>query len=263
MINTRKTSILVEKYRPTSFDEFIGNDIFKQKMKQYIDTQDIPNLLFSGPPGCGKTSAAKILVNSIECDHIMINASDKGGIDFIRTDIIPFASSVGFKDLKIIVLDEMDFCSAHFMAALRQPLEAFSRTTRFILTANYLEKIIDPIKSRCQLFPIYTPSKAEVGKRLVDILEAENIKYNVDDLVTIVNAGYPDIRSIINLAQQQTVNNELKIDKQAITDSDYKQKVVEYLKDNNNKKDTFKNIRHLIADNQVKSLSDHIFLSFS
>lgn len=255
MFNERKNTLWAEKYRPSTLDTFVGNKHIKEKLQRFLDEGDIPHLLFYGPAGTGKTTLSKLLHKSIECDHMYINASDKGGVDFIRNEIIPFASSVGFKDYKIVILDEADFLTPNAQAALRNAMETFSRTTRFILTCNYVERIIDPIQSRCQLFEIVPPSKNEVAVHATGILGKENVKFDLSDVALVVNSSYPDIRRLINNLQKQSIDSELVIDKQAVIENDYKLKILESLK-NDTKKESFKNIRQLLADNSLREFSE-------
>jgi len=140
-------------------------------------------------------------------------------------------------------------------------METFSKNCRFILTCNYVERIIDPIQSRCQSFQIIPPDRKQVAQHLSNILDNENIKYKLDNIVTIVNGGYPDIRRVINGAQRQVVNNELVIDKSSIIQNDYKNQVLEILK-TQDKKNSFKNIRQLLADSKVTDFSDLFRLMF-
>jgi len=256
-----ENTLWVERHRPSSLDTFIGNEHLKTKLRGYLSEGDIPHLLLFGPAGTGKTSVSKILYNTIDCDHIYINTSDKGGVDFIRTDIIPFASSMGFKEKKIVVLDEFDYSSPQFQAALRNTMETFSNNCRFILTCNYVERIIDPIQSRCQTFQIIPPSKKEIAFHIKEILDTEGIEYNVEDIVLNVNSGYPDIRRIINSVQQQSINGKLTVDKRSMIENDYKLKLLEILK-TQDKKNSFKNIRQLLADSQVTEFADMYRLLF-
>lgn len=145
-----------------------------------------------------------------------------------------------------------DYLTPNAQAALRNLMETFSKTTRFILTCNYVEKIIDPIQSRCQVFNITPPSKKDVALRVNEILKAENVEFKPEDLVSIINAGYPDIRRIINSCQRQVVNGKLVIDKQSLLESNYMDKVVELLKAKGDKKKLFQDIRQVICDAQVK-----------
>ena len=166
-----KHSLWVEKYRPNELDNYIGNDHLKSKVSVYLESGDIPHLLLFGRAGTGKTTLAKLLINNIDCDYLYINASDENSVDVVREKVKNFASTLGFKDMKVIILDECDYITPNAQAALRNLMETFSKSTRFILTCNYVEKIIDPIQSRCQTFAITPPSKKDVAKRLNDILK--------------------------------------------------------------------------------------------
>jgi|TARA_B100000315_G_scaffold234201_1_gene248021 DNA polymerase III delta prime subunit len=221
----------------------------------YIESGDLPHLLLYGKAGTGKTTLAKILVNQIECDYLYINASDVRRVDDLIPKVRNFASTIGFKDNKIITLDEVDYISPHSQAALRNLMETFSKHCRFILTCNYVERIIDPIQSRCQSFQIIPPSRSEVAQRMVQILKEENIVYELDDLKILVNSGYPDIRRVINSAQRQSINGKLVVDKQSIVENDYKLKLLEILK-TQDRKSAFKNIRQLVADSQIRDFAD-------
>ena len=254
-------TLWVEKYRPTNLDTYIGNDQLKSKVKVYLDSGDLPHLLLFGKAGTGKTTLAKLLVNNIECDYLYINASDENNVETVRTKVKSFASTMGFKDYKIIILDECDYITPNAQAALRNLMETFSKHCRFILTCNYVERIIDPIQSRCQSFQIIPPDRKQVAQHLSNILDNENVKYELDNVVTIVNGGYPDIRRVINGAQRQVVNNELVIDKNTIIQNDYKLQVLEIL-EKQDKKNSFKNIRQLLADSKVTDFSDLFRLLF-
>ncbi|MAH46859.1 hypothetical protein CMI37_13600 [Candidatus Pacearchaeota archaeon] len=244
--------IWAEKYRPNLLSTYIGNKHLKLKISQYIQTSDIPHLLFYGKAGTGKTTLAKIIVKNIECDYLYINASDERNIDTVRDKVKTFASSVGFKPLKVIILDESDYLTPVSQAALRNLMETFSKYTRFILTCNYVERIIDPIQSRCQTYKIIPPSRKEVAIHLRSILETEDIEFNLDDIAVIINASYPDIRQIINSAQRQIIDNELKLDTSSIIQNNYKLKLLELLSSNN----SFVQIRQLIADNSVSDYTE-------
>jgi replication factor C small subunit len=167
----KENSLFVEKYRSKALNEYVGNDQLKQIISQYIKNKDIQNLLLYGTPGTGKTTLAKLIVNNINCDFLYINASDERGIDTIRDKVQGFASSASFKPLKIIILDEADFLTIQAQASLRNIIETYSRTTRFILTCNYLERIIDPLQSRCQVLKITPPSKKEVAQHVSTVLD--------------------------------------------------------------------------------------------
>ena len=256
-----KHSLWVEKYRPNKLDNYIGNDHLKSKVSVYLESGDIPHLLLFGRAGTGKTTLAKLLVNNIDCDYLYINASDENSVDVVREKVKNFASTLGFKDMKVIILDECDYITPNAQAALRNLMETFSKNCRFILTCNYVERIIDPIQSRCQSFQIVPPDRKQVAQHLANILNNETIQYDVKDIATIVNGGYPDIRRVINGAQRQVVNSQLTIDENTIVQNDYKLQVLEILK-TQDKKNSFKNIRQLLADSKVSDFSDLFRLMF-
>tara|TARA_Y100001963_G_scaffold108400_1_gene149853 strand:+ start:2207 stop:3112 length:906 start_codon:yes stop_codon:yes gene_type:complete len=245
-------SLWVEKYRPTDLSTYIGNDHLKDKVKVYLESGDVPHLLLYGRAGTGKTTLAKIVVNNIDCDYMYINASDENNIDTVRNKMKTFASSVGFKDLKVIILDECDYLTPNAQAALRNLMETFSKHCRFILTCNYVERIIDPIQSRCQSFKVVPPSKKEVAQQMVKILKDENTDFELDDVALIVNAGYPDIRRVINSAQRQVVGGKLKVDVNSVIQNDYKIQLLERLIN----KSGLNDIRQLIADNSITDYSE-------
>ena len=247
--------IWVEKYRPSSLDTYIGNEHLKSKVEIYLESGDLPHLLLYGKAGTGKTTLAKILVNNIECDYLYINASDENSVDTVRNKVRQFASTVGFKDLKIIILDECDYITPNAQAALRNLMETFSKHCRFILTCNYVERIIDPIQSRCQSFQVIPPSKSEVAKHLHNILVHENVIDTMEDIKVLVDSGYPDIRRVINSAQRNVVNGKLKLDTSSIIQNDYKLKLLKIL-ETQNKKTAFKDIRQLLADNKITDFAD-------
>jgi len=255
MNQNREHTLFVEKYRPVSLENYIGNEHLKTKVSKYINTGDIPHLLLHGKAGTGKTTLAKLLVSNIDCDQMYINASDTNSVDTVRNQIKVFASSVGFKDLKVIILDECDFLTPNAQAALRNLMETFSRHCRFILTCNYVERIIDPIQSRCQSYQIIPPSKKEVAIHTSNILNTEGITYDNNDIVTMVNSSYPDIRRIINSVQRNIVDNNLIVDTESLVQNDYKLQVLEILQ-TQDKKLAFKNLRQLLADSQIRDYAD-------
>ena len=256
-----KHSLWVEKYRPTQLDNYIGNEHLKSKVSVYLESGDIPHLLLFGRAGTGKTTLAKLLVNNIDCDYLYINASDENSVDVVREKVKNFASTLGFKDMKVIILDECDYITPNAQAALRNLMETFSKNCRFILTCNYVERIIDPIQSRCQSFQIIPPDRKQVAQHLTNILTNESVEYDIEDIVTIVNGGYPDIRRVINGSQRQVVNNKLVIDENTIVQNDYKLQVLDILK-TQDKKNSFQNIRQLLADSKVTDFSDLFRLLF-
>ena len=251
-----------EKYRPTSLDTYIGNEHLKSKVSIFIETNEPPHLLFYGRSGTGKTTLSKIIANSIECDYLYINASDENSVDVVRDKIKGFASTLGFQALKVIILDECDYITPNAQAALRNLMETFSKHCRFILTCNYVERIIDPIQSRCQSFQIIPPSKKEVAIHLSEILTNENVKFEVDDIATIINGAYPDIRKVINTSQRQVVDGILRMDAREIILNDYKLQILEVLKSSKSKKETFTEIRQILADAKVTDFADFFRLLY-
>lgn len=257
----RHHTIWAEKYRPSKLDDYVGNDTLKAKVNQYIETNDIPHLLLYGSAGTGKTTLAKLITNSIKCDVLYINASDENGIETIRVKIKNFACNIGFNPLKVIILDEADYFTPAAQAGLRNMMETFSEHTRFILTCNFHERIIEPIHSRCQSFGVTPPSKKDVAANLVNILKNENVSFDKDGVVLLVNTHYPDIRAVINTAQRNVVNGELKLAKEDILEGDVKAKIIEMLKieDMN---ESFTSIRQLLADNNIRNFADFYTVLF-
>jgi DNA polymerase III delta prime subunit len=244
----KEHSLLVEKYRPTRIENYIGNESIKNTIQKHINQNDIQNLLFYGPPGTGKTTLAKIIVKNLNCDFLYINASDERGIETIRDKVAGFASTASFKGIKVVILDEADFLTIMAQASLRNVIETFSRSTRFILTCNYIERIIDPIQSRCQTLKILPPNKSEIINHLVKITEKENIKCTINDLEIITNNNYPDVRKMLNTIQVSTTDSILKLDSNTLVESNYMDKVLTELKIKN---PNWGVIRQIVVDSNV------------
>jgi replication factor C small subunit len=236
--------LFVEKYRPRYLDDFVGDNTVRTKIQEYLNTGKLQNLLLFGPAGTGKTSLAKLIVDQLGADHLYINASDERGIDTIRDKIIPFASSIGFNGLKVVILDESDYLTAQAQATLRNVMESFSTSCRFILTCNYLDRIISPLQSRCMAFGITPPSKKEVGQHILQICESEGINYTKEDLGQIIITHYPDIRKILNTLQGSLKDNQLVLDTKSLKNTDFENKIIQGLKN----KTSLKDIRQIIAD---------------
>ena len=241
----------VEKYRPTTLKEYVGNETIKNKIADYLKQGSIQNLLFHGVAGTGKTTLAKLIAKNLNCDLLYINASDERGIDTIRDKIIPFASSMSFNDVKIVILDEADYITPQAQATLRNVIESCSKTTRFILTCNYLERIISPLQSRCQTFEITPPSKTEVNNKCVKIIINEDLN-TTDDLKSIIDTHYPDIRKIINTLQGSVVGGEIKIDDTSLKNTQLGGLIVDALI----RKAKLSEIRQIIADSGSREFDD-------
>jgi DNA polymerase III delta prime subunit len=255
MSNT-ENSLWVEKYRPTILDNYVGNEHLKEKVKIFIETGDVPHLLLYGKAGTGKTTLAKLIVKSIECDYMIINASDENGVDTIREKIKNFASSMGFKPYKILILDEADHLTPQGQAILRNLMETFSGHCRFILTCNYVEKITSPIQSRCQTFEIIPPTKKDVAIQVSNILKAESIQFDIKDLVPVIDSSYPDIRKIINTCQMSSIKGILKLDTKSLIENDYKVKIYDILKSSDDKRNKYMKIRQTLIDSRATDFTD-------
>jgi replication factor C small subunit len=238
-------TLWTEKYRSQTLDQYIGNDELKNTIQSWITKNDIPHLLLHGKAGTGKTTLAKLITSNINCDMMYINASDENGIDTIRDKVKSFASTSTFQPLKVVILDESDYLTINAQASLRNIIETFSAKTRFILTCNYVERIIEPLQSRCQAFKIETLSKPLIASHIADILTAENITYHLKDVARIINEYHPDIRKIINVTQQNTINGEL-----ALTKINTKFDITDVVKLIQGK-DAFKSVRQYLVDNNI------------
>ena len=238
----------VEKYRPQVLEDYVGNEVIKNKIADYLKQGSIQNLLFHGVAGTGKTTLAKLIAKNLNCDLLYLNASDERGIDTIRDKIVPFASTMSFRDIKIVILDEADYLTPQAQATLRNTIESCSKTTRFILTCNYLERIISPLQSRCQTFEITPPSKQEVNNKCKSILSKEDISYENNDVLTVIDTHYPDIRKIINTIQGSIVDGYVKIDDNSLKNSQLGDQIVDALE----KKLKLSVIRQILADSGAR-----------
>ena len=243
----------VEKYRPQDLSTYVGNEHLKSKVERFLNDGNVPHLLLYGRAGGGKTTLAKIIVNHVECDYLYINASDERNIDLVRDKLKTFASSVGFKPMKIVILDEADYLNVNSaQPALRNLMETFSAHCRFILTCNYVEKIIDPIQSRCQTYKIVPPSKKEVALHSKIILEKEQISFDLDDLALVVTAGYPDMRKVINELQRMSIDGKLSVDKDGMIHNEFKLQFLDAIRNG----ESLGTIRKMVADSNFTEYTE-------
>ena len=252
-MSRKEHTLWVERYRPTVLKDYVGNENIKKSIQQYLDQNDIQNFIFYGPAGCGKTTLAKLIIGNLDCDYIYINASDERGIETIRDKVQGFASTASFKPLKVIILDEADFLTIQAQASLRNIIETFSRTTRFILTCNYVERIIDPLQSRCQVLKIVPPSKQEIAYHIIDIFKQEEVDCSADDLKSVINQYYPDIRKMLNTLQLSKHDNEIVMDKSLLVSNSY---MVQVIKELQAKSPNWRTIRQIIADANVNDFEE-------
>jgi DNA polymerase III delta prime subunit len=205
----------VEKYRPSSIGEYVFRDgKQKHQVQSWVESGAIPHLLFSGSAGTGKTTLAKVLLKELGVDDgdvMFINASSENNVDTMRTKINGFASSLPFSgEFKYVLLDESDYLSQNAQAILRNMMETYSSTCRFILTCNYPNKVIPAIHSRCQGYHIEKLDTNEFTARVAEILITEGINPDLEILDVYVRSAYPDLRKCINMVQQNIVDGALQ-----------------------------------------------------
>lgn len=207
-------SLWVEKYRPSNLDDYIfQNPGHKVAIQKLIKDRSIPHLLFSGVQGTGKTTLARILINNIgvdENDVLVINASDERGIDVFREKVKSFSSTVAVGTFKIIHLEESDKLTPDAQTALKSFMEDMSEHVRFIFTCNHVNKIIAPIRSRCQEYNFKAAPVEDIAEYLVKVLAREKVKFNLDLLDKYITHGYPDVRSILNTLEKNVVDGALQ-----------------------------------------------------
>jgi len=229
-------NLWTENYRPNTINDYVFRDESqKSQVKSWIDSGSIPHLLFSGSPGVGKTTIAKVLINELEIDEfdlLEINASRENSVETIREKIISFVETIPFGDFKIVLLDEADYMSPNGQAALRGAMETYHASARFILTCNYPNKIIPALHSRCQGFHIDRIDITEFTARVATILVEEKVEFDLDTLDTYVKATYPDLRKCLNICQMNSTSGSLSLPSGDEGNSqDYRLSVVELFKE--------------------------------
>ena len=243
----KQHTLWIEKYRSQTLEQYIGNDAIKARIADCIANNDIPHLIFAGSAGTGKTTLAKLIVKNIQCDYLYINASDENGIDTIRDKVKGFASTASFQPIKVVILDEADFLTQPAQAALRNLIEEYSAYTRFILTCNYVERLIEPLQSRCELHMLKPPTKGAVAKHIcTNILDVESVTYDVQDVVRVINEFYPDIRSVIKVLQSNVRDSKLTV---TTLDDNWTKQLIQILI--KREKNAWYQVRQLVADAQV------------
>ena len=225
-----------EKYRPSSVGDYVFRDeAQKKQVESWVSSGAIPHLLFSGAPGVGKTTLAKILINELGIDQydvLEINASRENSVDTIRDKITGFVQTMPFGEFKVVLLAEADYISPNGQAALRGVMETYASTARFILTCNYPNRVIPALHSRCQGFHIEKIDTNEFTARVAKVMLEESVKFEIDILDSYVKATYPDLRKCLNLAQMNTVDGALQSPKDTDNSSaDYKLAVVDLFKE--------------------------------
>lgn len=209
------TNLWIEKYRPRTLDEIVLAPEDRRFFEALKEKQEIPHLLYAGTPGVGKSSLAKIIINDVlSCDSLYINASDENGIDTIRGKIVGFARTKSFDgNIKVVLLDEVDGLSGESMKALRNVMEEYADTCRFQMTCNYLFKVIEALRSRCQIINLIPPVEG-VLQRVTEILKKENVVVPPAQkplLLDHVKKNLPDMRRIINDIQKFSVTGTLEV----------------------------------------------------
>jgi len=248
----------VEKYRPQKLEDLALDKDIREYVDKVIEEGEIPHLLFLGPPGTGKTTLAKIIVKELDATYRYINASDERGIDSVREQIVPFAQTKSLDGkLKIIILDEIDGFTPDAQRALRNIMEEYSSNLRFILTANYKNRMSKPLRSRVISFDVIPPMDT-VGARIVHVISEEGIEVSDEQkelLRELIRNAYPDIRVIIGMVQKYTKDGKLCITEDVNVEL-FARGVIKQLQ----KEGDISKVREFVIQNETDFNSDYLTL---
>lgn len=254
-----KNKLWCEKYRPKTIEEYIfNNSSYHAQVQQMIANKSIPHILMSGIRGTGKTTLAFILINAMELDEsdvCIINASDENSVDTVRDKIREFVSTAPLGPFKIVLLEEADYISPNGQAVMRRLMEEFSDNARFIITCNYIHRIIPEIQSRFTAkFHFKAPDKNDIAEYLISILAAERVAFDLDLLDKYIASGYPDVRSIIGSLQQYTVGGTLLPPEGNTGIDDYKFQLITLIE-----RDKWVDARKLVCANVIKEEYEDVY----
>lgn len=249
-----------EKYRPSTVNDYVfKNETLKAKTQEWINTGELPSILFHGPAGTGKTSLIHVLINEIDkidkSDILELNMSDEG-MDSIREKVLPFVQTISFGSYKVVILEEFEQCSQKGQGSLKRIMEEYSDVARFLITSNAPNKILPPIRSRCQEVVIEKHDTEQFTMRILEILVNEGVDVESPEALNIVDkyvrASWPDFRRCINVLQSQVVDgNLLEMNDTASGTAGYEMQIINALQTN-----TLTSVRKQIVENITDDMVD-------